>query len=94
MQDADGDIALVEGLGYLIVARRAFDAVIASNDGFRLIAEASGGDGEFVLYDPEDDHSGFLLFGDDRAALAAEAIRVLELRTVATELFGTPPPAP
>jgi len=75
--------------GYKLVTRAEFDAATDVPAGIRQVAAAVAQKwgGAFVVYDPSDDDTGWLLVGDDRAALARETVEHLELRTAQPSLF-------
>ena len=59
--------------GFKLVTRAEFDAATDVPAGTtREVVRRLGG--AFVVYDPADDDQGWLLVGDDRAALARETV--------------------
>lgn len=61
--------------GYKVVERAAFEATKELPAGLR--ERAARYEGDWVVYDPEDDCDGWLLVGDDPDALAKETVEVL-----------------
>ncbi len=70
--------AILESYDFKLVPRAQFDA--ATDVPYGLRERASAIPGSWVLYDPLDDAEGFLLVGDDPAALAREIVETKELR--------------
>lgn len=70
-----GNAAILEWHGYKLVERAAFEATRELPPG--LLERAALTTGAWVVYDPEDDATGWLLIGDDPEKLAKETVEVL-----------------
>lgn len=75
--------------GYKLVTRAGFDAANDVPAGIREVAAAVAKEwgGAFIVYDPNDDATGWLLVGDNRADLARETVESLELEATQPSLF-------
>lgn len=79
LQPVTDAIYALEGNEYRLLTRAEFFAAKDKPDGLEERARRFGGEAPFIIYDPEGDEHGFMLFGDDPVQMAEEAAAQLEL---------------
>lgn len=79
LQPVTDAIYALEGNEYRLVTYAEFYAAKDKPEGLEERARRFGKDRGFVVYDPEGDKHGFMIWGDDPVAMAEEAVAELEL---------------
>lgn len=79
LQPVTDAIYWLEGNEYRLVTAAEYDAAKDKPDGLDKRAAIIRKDFAFVIYDPENDENGFMLWGNDPVTMAEEAVEHLEL---------------
>lgn len=79
LQPVTDAIYWLEGNEYRLVTASEYDAAKDKPDGLDNRAAILRKDFTFVIYDPEGDENGFMLWGNDPVKMAEEAVEHLEL---------------
>lgn len=79
LQPLTEEISILEGNDYRLVTSAEFSADTKKPEGLEERYRRFGKDKPFVIYDPDGDEHGYLVFGDDPAQLAKSVVEDLDL---------------
>lgn len=90
LQPVTDAIYWLEGNEYRLVTAAEYDAAKDKPDGIDKRAAIIRKDFAFVIYDPEGDEHGFMVWGNDPVQMAADAVADLELSPAHEGTAATP----